>query len=734
MNKFTRRTFLVGGALVGGGALFGFIATPNRLSLKLADGDENTWLATWLGIGKDNSTTIFVPHAEMGQGVLTSLPMMLAEELDADWSGVKVEQAPPAHEFAVGDMIKGFLADDLEVPMVFQRHLDYSFYKIAGLMNMQITGGSGSVRFTGQAGMRRAGAAVRELLVKSAALEWNVPESECSTGNSHVHHEISGKSIPYAELASGASSLTPSTRPELKSKSEYTICGQPIPRLDIPSKVTGTQDYGIDTRLPGMKFAAIRHAPVFGGTAVSFDDSKIQDDAHVDRVVKLDNAVVVIADNYWRASKALGKLPIEFSDGENGGFSSKGLADLFSRELDSGEAEVDLEEGDVESARNNSERTLEAEYRVPFLAHATMEPMNCTAWYRDGQLELWTGTQDLLGARAFAAEVAGIDIEQVQAHAVHLGGGFGRRLPSTGNYIEDAVKVAMQVDYPVQLIWSREEDMRQDYYRPAVQSRISASLSANDELLGWENLYTDIGINDDIEAAFFPYQVPNRRISRVRVETPVPVSYWRSVEHSYQGFFIESFVDEIAHSTGTDPLSFRLQLLQHSPRYRQVLEKVAENIGWGRHLEEGRGIGVALKKSFGTIVAQAAEVSIGNNGKLKVHRISAVVDPGEVINPAIAKAQIESAIVYGLTATMFGEISIENGHVTQGNFPDYPMLKLGQTPAIDVEFVESGERIGGMGEVGLPPVAAAVCNALFACGGPRVRQLPLSREKLELRT
>ncbi len=734
MNKFTRRTFLVGGALAAGGALFGFIATPNRLSLKLADGDENTWMATWLGIARDNSTTIFVPHAEMGQGVLTSLPMMLAEELDADWSGVKVEQAPPAHEFAVGDMIKGFLADDLEVPTVFQRHLDYSFYKIAGLMNMQITGGSGSVRFTGQAGMRRAGAAVRELLVKSAASAWNVPESECSTRNSYVHHDNSGKSIPYAELASTAASLTPSTRPVLKKKSEYTICGQPIARLDIPAKVTGTQDYGIDTRLTGMKFAAIRHAPVFGGTAVSFDGSKIQDDVHVDKVIQLEDAVVVIADNYWRASKALAQLPIEFSDGENAGFSSTGLNDTFSKKLDSGEPEIDLEEGDLESARANSARILESEYRVPFLAHATMEPMNCTAWYHDGQLELWTGTQDLLGARAFAAEIAGIDIDRVQAHAVHLGGGFGRRLPSTGNYIADAVKVAMQVDYPVQLIWSREEDMRHDYYRPAVHSRLSAFFSADDELVGWENLYTDIGINDDVEAAFFPYQVPGRRISRVRVETPVPVSYWRSVEHSYQGFFIESFIDEIAHSKGVDPLTFRLQLLQHSPRHKLLLEKVAENIGWGRNMEEGRGIGVALKKSFGTIVAQAAEVSIGDNGKLEVHRISAVVDPGEVINPAIAKAQIESAIIYGLTAAMYGEISVENGRVTQGNFPDYPMLKLAQTPAIDVEFVESGERIGGMGEVGLPPVAAAICNALFTCGGPRVRQLPLSRQKLEYRT
>ena len=732
MGKLTRRTFLVSGAIVGGGALFGFIAAPNRLGIRATSGKDTAWLATWVSIAEDNSITILVPHAEMGQGTHTALPMMLAEELEADWSLVRMQQAPAESIYAVGDVIKGFIADGLDVPAVLKRHADYSFYKLASIMNMQITGGSASVRFTGHFGMRRAGAAAKEMLIRAAAQRWQVVAFECEAKLSHVYHQASGKSASFGELAEQASHYEPPLHPVPKKKEDYKICGKPLPRFDTPAKVVGKQNYGIDIQLPNMKYAAIRHSPVFGGSAVSFDDSGIKDRKGIEAVLKLQDSVVLIADSYWRAFTALDDLPIEFSDGEHGDFNSEDLFVEFDKLLSSQEAEVDFEQGDADKALSSADEIFSVDYKVPFLAHATMEPMNCTAHYHDSQLEIWAGTQDLLGARALAAEVAGLAMEQVIVHPVQLGGGFGRRLPSTGNYIEDAVRVAMQVSYPVKLIWSREEDMQHDYYRPAVQSRFRAVLNAQGQPELWNNVYSDIGINDHTAAAFHPYTIPHQRISRVTHETPVPVSYWRSVEYSSQGFFIESFMDELAHKAGIDPFEYRQNLLKQAPRHRAVLELAAKNIDWGKPLAKGHGLGVAIMKSFGTIVAQATEVSVSSRGELKIQRISAAVDPGEVINPEIARSQIEGGIVYGLTAALFGKIDVEQGRVLQGNFPDYPMLKLSNTPEIDVAFIERGERIGGMGEIGLPPVAAAVCNAIFAASGRRIRQLPLIDQNLTI--
>jgi isoquinoline 1-oxidoreductase subunit beta len=732
MGKLTRRAFLVSGAVLGGGALFGFIATPNRLGIRATSTPQEAWLATWVNIGADNSITILVPHAEMGQGTHTALPMMLAEELEADWSLVRMQQAPADAIYAVGDVVKGFIAADLEVPGVLQRHADYSFYKIAGMMNMQITGGSASVRFTGQNGMRRAGAAAKEMLIRAAADSWQVAAAECEAKLSHVHHEASGRSASYGELAQQASTYTPAIHPVLKDKKDYKICGKPIARFDTPAKVVGKQDYGIDIRLPGMKYAAIRHAPVFGGDAVSFDDSRVKDKKGIEAVLQLPGAVVLIADNYWRAKTALSELPIEFSNGEHGDFNSEKLFAEFDQLLTSAKPEMDLEQGETDKMLASAEETISADYRVPFLAHATMEPMNCTAHFHDGQLEIWTGTQDLLGTRALAAEIAELALEQVIAHPVQLGGGFGRRVPFTGNYVEEAVRIAMQVSYPVKLIWTREEDLQHDYYRPAVQSRFKAMLNAAGQPQLWHNIYSDIGINDDISAAFLPYSIAHQAIGRVTHETPVPISYWRSVEHSSQGFFVESFIDELAHKADADPLAYRLALLKQAPRYAAALVLAAKNIDWGRSLPEGHGLGIAVKLSFGTIVAQAAEVSISEQGALKIHRISAAVDPGEVINPEIARAQIESGIIYGLTAALFGKISLEQGRVLQNNFPDYQILKLTGTPEIDVAFIEGGEGIGGMGEVGLPAVAPAVCNAIYAASGRRIRQLPLIDQDLSI--
>ena len=725
MGKLTRRTFLVSGAVLGGGALFGFIATPNRLGIRTHSSGQEAWLATWVNIAADNKITVLVPHAEMGQGTHTALPMMLADELEADWSLVQMKQAPAESIYAVGDVIKGFLAADMKVPSVFQRHTDYSFYKIASLMNMQITGGSASVRFTGQAGMRRAGAAAKEMLIRAAAEKWRVSADDCEAKLSHVYHHTSGQSASYGELAERASSYEPPLHPVLKQKEDYNICGKPIPRFDTPAKIVGKQNYGIDIQLPEMKYAAIRHAPVFGGSAVSYDESGIKDGKGIESVIKLAGSVVVIADNYWRALTALAELPVEFSDGEHGDFNSDNLFGEFDRSLSSEDIEMDFEQGDTVKEISSASEIFSVDYKVPFLAHATMEPMNCTAHFHDGILEIWTGTQDLLGTRAFAAEVAELDFEKVIAHPVQLGGGFGRRLPTTGNYIEDAVRVAMQVSYPVKLIWSREEDMQHDYYRPAVQSQFKATLNSEGQPLTWHNLYTDIGVSDDTSAAFIPYAIPKQSIGRVEIETPVPVSYWRSVEHSSQGFFIESFIDELAHAANKDPLSYRLSLLKQAPRFAAALVLAAKNIGWEKKLADGHGFGIAIKESFGSIVAQAVEVSIQEKNRLKIHRVSAVVDPGEIINPEIARSQVEGGIIYGLTAALFGKISLENGRVIQSNFPDYQILKLSGTPQIDVEFIESGEGIGGLGEVGVPPIAAAICNAIFAASGRRIRELPI---------
>ncbi len=734
MGKLTRRTFLISSAVLGGGALFGFIATPNRLGIRAGATQENTWLATWVSIASDNTVTIWVPHAEMGQGIQTALPMMLAEELEADWSLVRMQQAPAEAIYAVGDVIRGFIAGGLEVPGVFRRHVDYSFYKLASMMNMQITGGSASVRFTGQNGMRRAGAAAKAMLIQAAADKWQVAIQECEAKLSHVYHYASGRSAGYGELAGEASRLRLPPHPLLKSRQDYKICGKSIPRFDTPAKVVGKQDYGIDIRLPGMKYAAIRHSPVFGGSAVSFDDTGVKGKKGFEAVILLPDSVVLIADNYWRAKTAIDELLIEFSDGEHGDFNSEKLFAELEQLLTTAEPELDFEQGeaDRELALLTVDGVISADYRVPFLAHATMEPMNCTAYYHEGQLEIWTGTQDLLGARALAAEIAELDMEQVVAHPVQLGGGFGRRFPSTGNYIESAVRVAMQVPYPVQLIWSREEDIQHDYYRPAVQSRFKATLNAKGQPQVWHNIYSDIGVNDDTAAAFHPYTVPHQRIGRVKHETPVPVSYWRSVEHSFQGFFVESFIDELAYNAGIDPFLYRLGLLDQAPRFAAVLELAAKNIGWGRMLEEGRGLGIAIKESFGTIVAQAVEVSVPKQDSVKIHRVVAVVDPGEVINPEIARAQIEGGIIYGLSAALFGKITLEQGRVLQSNFPDYRMVNLAYAPQIEVTFIESGEDIGGMGEVSVPPVAPAVCNAIFAANGRRIRQLPVIDQNLTI--
>lgn len=722
--KLTRRRFLLGTTVVGGGLLLGYASTrPSKHRIANETAGSEPFLTTWLRISEDNTVTIIVPHSEMGQGVHTSLPMMAADELDADWNLVKVEQAPATDLFANGVLVKGF-AESLgaTVPRFLDGLATAATMKVAEIMNMQITGGSSSVRFTGELGMRAAGAAAREMLIKAASARLDVPESELSTSLSQVHHKASGRSLSYGELATDAALFEPSAKPQLKDEKDFTLMGRSIARVDIPAKVDGSAAYGIDAEAPGMLYAAVKTAPVFGNKLLSVNADAALSRRGVVKVIELENAVAVVADNFWRAQQALAALDVTFETTANDEVNSQSIYDQFDEAL-SGELNEDVLEGDAASALASAETVVEATYRVPYLAHAAMEPMNCTVHFHDGKCDVWTGTQDNLGIRGRVATVAEMDENDVTLHGFYLGGGFGRRLPTDTNTIDQATLIAKHFDVPVKTLWSREDDMQQDYYRPAVTSKFRGGFDANNQLIAWENHY--IGKNEPAEAAHTPYAIANQDIAYAESETHVPFGAWRSVAHSQHTFFLESFVDELAHRSGQNPYQFRLNMLSDKPRHTAVLKAAAEKAGWGRNLAEGHAQGIALQESFGSIVAQVAEVSINPDGTVRVHRVSCAIDCGRTINPDAANSQAESGVIFGLTAALYGEITIENGQVMQNNFTDYEMVRLKDSPEIDIVSVDSGDALGGLGEPATPPIAAAVANAVYILTGQRVRELPL---------
>ena len=724
MAKLTRRAFLITGGVLGGGLALGYVFTPNRLAIRAPSTTEHSWLTSWVSINADNTITVLVPHVEMGQGVFTSLSMMVAEELEADWSLVKVEQAPAEDIYVTDKGAQGYLVGELKVPNSLRRLRDYAFYKLADAVNLQVTGGSVSVRFTGQWGLRVAGAAAKDMLLQAAAKRWGVPRPDCSARLSHVYHDASGRTASFADLASAAAELTPSLNPTLKDRKDYVICGKPINRFDIPDKVDGSLQYSMDLQFENMGVAAIRHAPVFGGDVSSFDSAAVNGIPGVKDILQIPGAVLVTADNYWRAEQAIERMNIKFSEGENGNYSSEQMFQELGEAVDSNDPETDHEQGSALDVLSAADEVIEAEYRVPLLAHATMEPLNCVAYHHEEKLDVWVGNQDPLGTRVLAAETAGLDMKDVTIHSMQLGGGFGRRSPACGNFIEDAVQAAMQVDYPVKVIWSREEDIRHDYYRPAALSRFKAVLNGDGMPSAWLNGYTDIGVTDHKEAAFPPYSIEHQLINRFTHEIAAPVSYWRSVEASYQAYFIESFIDELATRANIDPLEYRLKLLKKHPRYQKILKLAAEKIGWDNSLPEGLGMGIGLSHLRSTPVVQIAQVSLHDH-EIRIEKIVAVLDIGEVINPLTARAQVESGIIYGLTAALYGEITLAKGRVVQSNFPNYEMVRLANTPQIDVQFVEDSGIPGGLGEVAVAPTAPAVCNAIVAANGPRIRQLPI---------
>ena len=649
-------------------------------------------------------------------------------------SPTNAEAAPADPLFANGPFAEGFLLDSQNIrldsiPNFLRGPAAGSVRVIAEYMDMQTTGGSAAVRFTGVYGMRVAGAAVREMLVKAAAARLNQPVDSFRTEMSRVIHQSSGKSFSYGELAASAANYAPSTHPTLKTKNQFTLIGKPVPRLDIPSKVNGSARYGIDTIVPDMLYAAIRISPAFGGKLVSVDDSAVTQRRGVKKVVHLDDAVVVVADRFWRARDAVAALQPVFDPAGNGDISSQTIHAEQLAALTNGKIKKDRVTGKGTDALQGA-TIIERLYNVPYLAHAPMEPANATALYKNnGTLEVWSGTQDGLGSRAFCAKAAGLHLDKVTFHLLPSGGGYGRRLPGLWNFLTYAVKTAMAMPgVPVKLIFTREQEMQHDYYRPNVTSRFRAALSSDGLPLAWVNDYTTDDAPNDESRIF--YSVPNQAYGIAKVPAHVPTGPWRSVEASWHGFFIESFVDELAHQANRDPVDYRRALLRDSPRHLATLNLAAEKSGWGTPLPPGLGRGIAITECFGTIVAHVAEVEITKDGHVKVRRITTAADCGAAVNPDGFKAQMEGGILFGLSAALFGKITIDHGAVVQQNFPDYQSVRLAECPAIEIHIHESDAPLGGAGEPGVPPVAPAVTNAIFNASALRLRTLPIADHNL----
>ena len=734
MGKWTRRAFISAGALTSGVVIFGVVVRSGNRADKVRDliaKDDESVFNVWVKIAPDNTVTAILPHAEMGQGVHTTLAMMLAEELDADWDRLEVVEAPADKEYANYALGKGFVLGDADVPAFLIDTIDGVFLTIMQAMDMQITGGSSSVPMTGQQGMRVAGAATRAVLLEAAAKFWNVPVAELSASKSHVRHEKSARTAPYSEFAQQAAALSLPPKPRLKTPDEFTLLGTDVQRIDVPAKVDGSAMFGLDATPPGMKYATVKASPVFGTNVESVKEASIQAMPGIRKVINLGDAVAVVADGYWQAKQALDRLEVKFEENGNETVEQSEIYHQFATDMDAATVNndeiADLEIGDARNALAGADTVIEAEYRVPYLAHAAMEPMNCTAWVHDDICEIWTGTQNPLG---FAAEVANaleMDLENVHLNNAYLGGGFGRR--AFPDYTIQAAKIAAEVAYPIKLIWSREEDMRHDHYRQASISRFTAGLDGDGKVTAWINQYVDK--YDPVEAPYPPYDIDNQYIHYAESGTHVPWGFWRSVDHSLHAFFTESFIDEVAITAGEDPYQYRHNMLAGQPRIQKVLDLAAEKSNWDQPLPENWGRGIAVHKSFGTIVAQVVEVEVVA-GQVLPRRVTCAVDAGFAMHPDGMKAQMESGIIYGLTAALYSDISIRHGAVAQSNFHDYEMLRMNESPEIETYIINSGEKIGGAGEPGTPAIAPALVNAIYNATGKRIRELPVKMHDLTL--
>ena len=697
-SNVTRRDFLQVTS-VAGSFLLGFRFPRRSTAPSFHPTDVPTDLNAWIRIAPDDSVALLIRESEMGQGVLTSMSMILAEELEADWSKVTAEHAPA----------------------------DRAKYGTQG------TGGSTSVR-QGYEPLRVAGAAAREMLIAAAAEQWGVPATACHAERGEVIHGATGRRLSYGRLAAGAARQPVPEHPQLKDPSEFRLIGHDTKRLDTPAKTTGRAVFGIDVRRPGMLVAQVVHCPVFGGQVESFDASAALGVPGVRHVVEIPTGVAIVADHFWAAQQGREALTVTWDEGSNGRISSEAITERCRTIVRSGAEARRL--GDVDAAVAGAAQTLEAVYQVPYLAHATMEPMNCTADVRPGRCEIWAPTQSPSGAQAAGMRITGLPAEQVLVHTTFLGGGFGRR--SESDFVADAVHTSKAVGRPVKVVWTREDDMRGGYYRPMAYNEFVGGIDGAGWPVAWVHRMASPSIlggkgwlrgpidRAAVEgAANLPYDIPNLHVTWANPELPIPVHWWRSVGSSQNAYVTECFLDELAVLGGKDPVEVRRRLLGSHPRHRRALELAAEKAGWGTPLPAGRARGIAVHESFGSIVAQVAEVSLHDDGAPRVHRVTCAVDCGQVINPDTVRAQMESGIIYGLSAALYGELTLERGRVRQGNFHDYPVVRMREAPQIDVHIIAAGDPHGGIGEPGTPPIAPAVCNAILALTGRPVRQLPI---------
>jgi isoquinoline 1-oxidoreductase beta subunit len=708
-----RRTFLKTGAAGAASLVIGFYLPGRFEALAAIPADAApASLNAWMLISPDDTVKIMIDKSEMGQGILTALCMMAAEELDCDWKKIRTEFAPAAKEY---------------------------FNPAFG---MQGTGGSSSVRSSWDP-MRKAGAAARDMLVQAAAQQWGVEKSTCRTENGVIYHDASKRKLTYGNVAAAAAMLPVPQNVPTKDPKQYRIVGKPTKRMDTPDKVNGVAEFGIDVRKPGMVYAVVMRCPVFGGKVASFDAAKAKAVPGVKNVVEISRGVAVIADNTWAAMEGRRALDVKWDEGATAGTSSDSISKLFADQMAKSGAEA-RKEGDASSALSGAAQKIEAVYEAPYLAHATMEPINCTADVRADRVDVWAPTQFQTMAQGVAAKICGLKPENAFIHTTYLGGGFGRKAGT--DFVIEAVEISKAIGQPVKLTWSREDDMQHDYYRPASYAKLAAGIGAD----GWPVAWTSrIACSSIMEAWFpgstknnldptsvegvatLPYSIPNIFVDYVRTEPGIPVGFWRSVGASQNGFFSECFMDELAVAGKKDPYEFRLRLLDKAPRLHGVLELAAQKAEWNKPLPAGRYRGIAVLEAFQSYAAQVVEISVDRKARsVKVHRVVCAVDVGRVVNPANIVMQSESAIVYGLSSALYGTITISGGRVTQTNFNNYQVLRMDAMPVIETYIVPSEEKPTGAGELAVPPVVPALCNAIFAATGKRIRRMPIRPEDL----
>jgi len=708
----SRRSLLTGG--LAGGFMLAF-QLPLRAANEPVQANDNTEGRfapnAFIRINHAGRTTLVMPQVEMGQGIYTAVAMILAEELDADYTQVELEHAPPN--------------DKLYANPIF---------------GIQVTGNSNSVRAFWKP-LRVAGASARAMLVQAAAQQWQVDPASCSAANGKVIHAASGRTLAYGDLVDAAGTVPMPQNPPLKDPKDFTLIGRPLKRLDTPDKVNGKVVYGIDAMRPGMKFATLAACPVFGGTVGHVDDRAAKAVPGVRQVVVLDDLVAVVGDHMWAARKGLDALIVTWNEGANTRVSSRDIWEDL-RAASRKDGVVAKSTGDIAKGLAQGQR-VEGEFELPFLAHAAMEPMNCTVHLTQGACEIWTGTQVVTRVQATAAKAAGLPIDKVTVHNHLLGGGFGRRLEA--DMVASAVRVAQHVDGPIKMVWTREEDIQHDVYRPAYRDTISASL-ADGRIVAWKYRVTGSSIMarwlppafqngidiDAVDSAVdMPYDIPNLHVEFVRAEPPaVPTGFWRGVGPNNNVFATECFVDELARKAGADPIAFRSGMLGHNPRLKAALDLVAEKSNWGQPLRARVGRGVSVQPSFGSFIATVVEAEVDEQGEVHLHRVTSAVDTGIAVNPDTIVAQLQGGLIFGLTAALYGEITIDRGRVRQSNFNDYRMLRIDEVPRIDVHLIASTADPGGIGETGATAGPPALRNAIYAATGIALRRLPIDRDAL----